>query len=99
MYIPNYEQVLSFCYNLHSKLNYFDFCGWDIAIGKDDKPVFIELNQYPDCESFQMVNGPLFGEYTDEVMERASKNKTQFTLNIRREFENNRWADFWLADI
>ena len=97
--IPSFQQVLSFCYNLHSRLNYFDFCGWDIAIGKDDRPVFIELNQYPDCESFQMVNGPLFGDYTNEVMERVSKNNTQFTLSIRREFENNRWAEFWLADL
>ncbi len=99
MYVPNFNEVLDFCYDLHSKLNYFDLCGWDIAIGKDGKPVFIELNQYPDCESFQMVNGPFFGDYTDEVMEKVSKNKTQFTLSIRREFENNRMAEFWLADM
>ena len=46
-----------------------------------------------------MVNGPFFGDYTDEVMEKVSKNKTQFTLSIRREFEDNRMAEFWLADI
>ncbi len=99
IYVPNFSKVIDFCYSLHSKLNYFDLCGWDIAIGKDGKPVFIELNQYPDCESFQMVNGPFFGDYTDEVMEKVSKNKTQFTLSIRREFENNRMAEFWLADM
>lgn len=99
LYIPDFDGVLDFCYDLHSKLNYFDLCGWDIAIGKDGKPVFIELNQYPDCESFQMVNGPFFGDYTDEVMEKVSRNKTQFTLSIRREFEGNRMAEFWLADI
>ncbi len=99
MCIPGFSNVINFCYDLHSKLNYFDLCGWDIAIGKDGKPVFIELNQYPDCESFQMVNGPFFGDYTDEVMEKVSKNKTQFTLSIRREFENNRMAEFWLADL
>ncbi|MBO7635470.1 MAG: hypothetical protein J6S89_02720 [Paludibacteraceae bacterium] len=99
LYIPNFGEVLDFCYSLHSKLNYFDLCGWDIAIGQDGKPVFIELNQYPDCESFQMVNGPFFGDYTDEVMEKVSKNKTQFTLSIRREFESNRMAEFWLADL
>lgn len=97
--VPDFQGVLDFCYNLHAQLNYFDLCGWDIAIGKDGKPVFIELNQYPDCESFQMVNGPMFGEYTDEIMEKVSKNKTQFTLSIRREFEEYRKADFWLADI
>ena len=99
LYIPDFSGVIDFCFDLHSKLNYFDVCGWDIAIGKDGKPVFIELNQYPDCESFQLVNGPYFGEYTDEVMERVSKNKTQFTLSIRREFGNNRMAEFWLADM
>lgn len=99
LYIPDFSGVIDFCFDLHSKLNYFDLCGWDIAIGKDGKPVFIELNQYPDCESFQLVNGPYFGEYTDDVMERVSKNKTQFTLSIRREFEDNRMAEFWLADI
>lgn len=97
--VPDFQGVLDFCYNLHAQLNYFDLCGWDIAIGKDGKPVFIELNQYPDCESFQMVNGPMFGEYTDEIMEKVSKNKTQFTLSIRREFDEHRIAEFWLADI
>lgn len=99
LYILDFDGVVDFCCDLHSKLNYFDLCGWDIAIGKDGKPVFIELNQYPDCESFQMVNGPFFGDYTDEVMEKVSKNKTQFTLSIRREFEGRRMAEFWLADI
>lgn len=99
LYVPNFPEVLDFCYNLHSQLNYFDLCGWDIAIGKDGKPVFIELNQYPDCESFQITNGPMFGEYTDEIMEKVSKNKTQFTLSIRREFDEHRKAEFWLADI
>lgn len=97
--VPNFQGVLDFCYNIHSQLNYFDLCGWDIAIGKDGKPIFIELNQYPDCESFQMVNGPMFGEYTDEIMGKVSKNKTQFTLSIRREFNEYRKAEFWLADI
>ena len=99
LYVPDFTGVLDFCTGMHSKLNYFDLCGWDIAIGTDGKPVFIELNQYPDCESFQMVNGPMFGEYTDEVMERALKSRTQFTLSIRREFEKNRQAEFWLADL
>ena len=99
LYVPNFQCVLDFCYNLHSQLNYFDLCGWDIAIGKDGEPVFIELNQYPDCESFQITNGPMFGEYTDEIMEKVSKNKTQFTLSIRREFDEHRKAEFWLADI
>lgn len=99
LYIPNFPEVKEFCYELHSQLNYFDLCGWDIAIGKDGKPVFIELNQYPDCESFQMVNGPFFGDYTEEVMNRVANNHTQFTLSIRREFDNNRTADFWLADL
>lgn len=99
LYVPNFQSVLDFCYNLHSQLNYFDLCGWDIAIGKDGEPVFIELNQYPDCESFQITNGPMFGEYTDEIMEKVSKNKTQFTLSIRREFDEHRKAEFWLADI
>lgn len=47
----------------------------------------------------QIVSG-LFGAIVpDEVMEKVSKNKTQFTLSIRREFEDNRMAEFWLADI
>lgn len=97
--VPNYAAVLQFCYQLHATLNYFDLCGWDIAIGEDGSPVFIELNQYPDCESFQMVNGPMFGRYTDEVMDKLIDTKTTFTLSIRREFENGRKADFWLSDF
>lgn len=65
-----------------------DLIGWDIAIGQDGEPILIELNQYPDCELIQMFNGPMFGEYTDSLMEQISKYKTKAVTVYKRFFEN-----------
>lgn len=42
---------------------------WDVAIDKDAEPVLIEANlQIGDIDILQPVNGPLFGDLTEDVL-------------------------------
>lgn len=69
--IPNFDKALNFCLNQHKKLLRLTFISWDIAIGENGEPVFIEFNiRKPAINAHQVVSGPLFGEYTDEMIEK-----------------------------
>lgn len=86
--IPNYDKVLEIALRLHKTIPYMDLIGWDIAVDEEGEPVLIELNQYPDCEFLQIFNGPMFGEYTDELLERISKHHIEAVTVYKRSFEN-----------
>lgn len=88
LYIPNYDKVLETAMRLHKTIPYMDLIGWDIAVDEEGEPVLIELNQYPDCEFLQIFNGPMFGEYTDELLERISKHHIEAVTVYKRSFEN-----------
>jgi len=75
-YVPNFADAVSLVLKLHEKMWYCDFCGWDIAIGEDGTPIFVEVNVVPACESVQQGSGPIFeGWMLDEIMARVSKVK------------------------
>jgi hypothetical protein len=57
-------------------------------VDEDGEPVLIELNQCPDCEFIQIFNGPMFGDYTDELMERISKHHLEAITVYKRSFDN-----------
>ena len=86
--IPNYDKVLETALRLHKTIPYMDLIGWDIAVDEEGEPVLIELNQYPDCEFLQIFNGPMFGDYTDELLERISKHHIEAVTVYKRSFEN-----------
>lgn len=68
--VPNYEKVKELVTSIHSKLAHFGFIGFDIAIDKNGEPVVMEYNpKGPGVLYYQYVNGPLFGERTEEVAE------------------------------
>jgi len=67
--IPNYSKVLDMVKTMHPKVPYFKFISWDIGINDNEFPVFIEYNTYyQDVDLHQITNGPLFGEFTDEIL-------------------------------
>lgn len=83
---PSYDKVIKLCKSMHARLPYMNLVGWDIAVDDKGDPVLIELNQYPDCEFIQLFNGPMFGDYTDELMEAISNNETEFVTVAKRSF-------------
>lgn len=86
--IPNYSKAVETVLSLHKTIPYMDLIGWDIAVDEEGVPTLIELNQYPDCEFIQIFNGPMFGEYTDELLEHISKHHIEAVTVYKRSFEN-----------
>ena len=82
--VPDFGKIAKFAIDLHQRLPYFDFIGWDIGICEDGEPVFVEYNVRPFVEGPQMACGPMFGEFIDEVMDRVK--------NVRRE-ERKYWVN------
>lgn len=83
---PSFNEVINLCLKLHKRLPYMDLIGWDIAVDFKGDPVLIELNQYPDCELIQLVNGPMFGEYTDDLLNAIKDNSTKYLSVAKRSF-------------
>ncbi len=83
---PSFDKVINTCLNMHRQLPYMDLVGWDIAVNEDGEPILIELNQYPDCEFIQLFNGPMFGEYTDDLLAAISNSSTRYVTVAKRHF-------------
>lgn len=59
---------------LHNDLPYFDLVSWDVALDSEGNIIIIEFNiSGQEINFHQFNNGPLFGEYTDEIMNRITK--------------------------
>lgn len=81
--IPNWEKCVDLVKSAAPRFARFaKLIAWDIAVAEDGEPVLIECNlMYSGCESVQYDNGPLFGDYTDEVLEYVIANRRRSYLN------------------
>lgn len=68
--IPNYDKCKQMVLELSNRLiKVARLIAWDIAVADDGEPVLIEVNlAYSGVDLFQMANGPLFGEKTEQVI-------------------------------
>lgn len=71
--IPSFPQVLEFVKDLHQRLPFFKLVGWDISVDTNGNPVMIEWNR--SAELSQVAHGPAFGEYTEEILANALKER------------------------
>ena len=68
--IPKWERVVELAIQGHKMLDHFDIVGWDFTVTDQNKVVCIEYNiKRPGTVFYQNVNGPFFGEYTEQVLE------------------------------
>ena len=66
---PPSAQIAS---DLHKTLPQFGLIAWDFAADQNNLPVLIEVNiGNASIDFMQLNNGPLFGQWTDEVLERV----------------------------
>lgn len=73
-YIPNFQSIKSLTIMLHKQLKYFNLVSWDIALNENESPILIELNLTSQEINFhQFNNGPLFGDYTGEILKFIDK--------------------------
>jgi len=81
--IPGYNKVQEFCIQHHKKFLHHTLISWDIAISENEEPIFIEFNLFRQAISgHQLVNGPLFGEHTEYLLEK-----------YRRDYQKNFYYD------
>lgn len=67
--LPNYARVKALVENIHSQMPFFGFVGFDVAFGVDGEPVIMEYNvKAPGVFYYQLANGPLFGDYTEDII-------------------------------
>lgn len=71
--IPNYSRVVEAVLQMHRRLPYFDYVGWDVTVMPDGEPLLIEYNLVPGIEGPQIMAGPMFGDLLDEVIGRAAQ--------------------------
>ena len=80
--IPSFPQVLDFVKNLHLRLPYFRLIGWDISVDTNGNPVMIEWNR--SSELSQVAHGPAFGDYTEEILATALKERNTLIDTLSR---------------
>ena len=85
--IPNYQKVIDTLLRMHKRLPYFDFVGWDVTVLPDGQPLLIEFNLVPSVEGPQMMAGPMFGDFLDEVIERARRVECVRMQSFRKTFD------------
>lgn len=66
--IPGLDAVKSFVEKAHLSIPQFLLLAWDIAIGENAEPIFIEYNTNFDNGIAVELGQALFGEYTDEIL-------------------------------
>ena len=67
--IPNFDKVIQLALEIHEGLYHFDLVGSDITVDRNGNPIMIEFNIGSPGPIFpQYCNGPLFGDYTEELI-------------------------------
>ena len=84
--VPGYDKVIEKLKQMHRRLPYFDFVGWDVTVLPDGEPLLIEFNLVPSVEGPQMMAGPMFGDYLDEVIGRAAQVESVKMQSIKKTF-------------
>lgn len=74
-YCPFYDKIMNEVKRLHPRLSQFKLIGWDITVDEFEKPTVLEVNlkDIGMSDKSQLVNGPLFGELTNEVLTEVFK--------------------------
>ncbi|MFO7843626.1 MAG: sugar-transfer associated ATP-grasp domain-containing protein [Bacteroidales bacterium] len=74
--IPNYSFFKEFIVDLHKDVLHFDFVSWDVAVGSDGMPIFLEANFRGATWLYQFATQkPLFGDFTEEVLQYIKSSK------------------------
>lgn len=81
--VPGFNKCKQLCIDQHYRLIQFThLVSWDLAIGIDGNPILIEANlTFGDIDFHQIANGPLFGSFTDSVIQMVFSDKINRAIN------------------
>jgi hypothetical protein len=76
--LHGYKEIAECAKKIHEQLSYFDMVSFDFAIDTKNQPIFIEINLKNQGITFhQYNNGPLFVEYTHDVIRDTVKARSR----------------------
>ena len=69
-----YKEMVDIALKQHSRFPSIKIIGWDFTVDREENVVVVEYNiKYPGVLYYQWVNGPLFGERTEEILDKTTK--------------------------
>ncbi len=72
--IPCYKEMCKVVLELHKKLPYFGLVGWDVTVNDEAQIKILEYNiNAIGIVYYQYIHGPLFGQYTEAVLDQVFK--------------------------
>lgn len=83
--IPNFEGFIGFVKNLHEEVLHHDYISWDIAVGKNGQPIFLEANYRGASWLYQLTSQRMFGDLTEEILQHVSMElrNNKFKRNVK----------------
>jgi hypothetical protein len=81
-HIPNYHKCKELVIRLSNRfIRISKLISWDLAIGEDGDPMLIEVNLcYGGADIHQIANGPLFGDLTEEVLDKVFRKSKKYSV-------------------
>ncbi len=81
--IPHWNSICEKVIELSHYIIHHDLIAWDVILDTEGKPHILEVNVggYGGW-AFQFTSGPMFGDYTDDVMEYVTRKMTDSELKI-----------------
>jgi hypothetical protein len=80
--VPYYDKIIDLAISLSEYFVYHRVLGFDVCLDKDGNIKLIEVNiRNNEINFFQMSNGPLFGDYTDEIIEYCKTHRITFSID------------------
>ena len=81
-HIPNFDRCKDLVVHLSNRFfRISKLISWDLAIGEDGEPILIEVNLcYGGADIHQIANGPLYGENTEDILDRVFGDKGKYSF-------------------
>lgn len=86
--VPNFDKYIAYVKDLHNRVLHHDYVSWDIAMGVNGEPIFIEMNFKGPIWKYQLVaEQPIFGEFTESILAKAVERRNRIQEQQRKRQE------------
>lgn len=83
--VPNFNEYIDYVKKLHNRILHHDYVSWDIAMGVNGEPIFIEMNFRGPIWKYQFVTEqPIFGEFTESILAKAVERRERIEEHQRK---------------
>lgn len=80
--VPFFHEIIKLAIELGPKLPYHRLLGFDFCVNSENKIKLLEINcKNIETNFLQMNNGPLFGDFTDEIVEYCIKTRKSVVID------------------